>query len=562
MFVTKNRAGVSAVLFLLLAVFVVACAPPGPRALLQGRKLLEAGETDAALLPLQTATTIMPTNAAAWNYLGLAWHRAGQVTNAVEAYSRAIKLDRDLLEARFNLGCLWLEAGRLDAAKSEFTAYTLLRGPAVEGWLKLGAVQWRGREFAGAEKSFREALRIETNNVEALNGLGLVQLHRGRPREARDLFTQALGWQPDYRPALLNLATVAQQTNDRTEALRRYREYLALQPRAADWEAVNAIVKSLEPPGVTMAPPVSQPVPASNKLVAVAVVTNPPKPETATARQPIASKPNANVNAPKPATPTVAQTPPKPEVVKLSPAPVVKAAPSEPAKPVSKANSIARETNLSNSTTATKSNQPASLAKLNPVRSEPKPETRTETAIVSTPPPTAPPATGRYAYVAPAAPKAGNRREAEFAFVQGQQFKQANNLAEALQSFRRATQLDPAYYEAYYSLGVTAYRLRNYSVALGAWEHAIALRPNDAEARYNFALTLKAADHPQDAVNELEKLLVLHPDEARSHLTLGNIYAEERDIPRARRHYTKVLQLDPGNSQAQTIRYWLVANPG
>jgi Flp pilus assembly protein TadD len=76
-------------------------------------------------------------------------------------------------------------------------------------------------------------------------------------------------------------------------------------------------------------------------------------------------------------------------------------------------------------------------------------------------------------------------------------------------------------------------------------------------------LTLKAANHPQDAADELEKLLALHPDEARGHLTLGNLYAEQlRDIPRARRHYNKVLQLDPRNPQAQAIRYWLVANPG
>ncbi len=77
------------------------------------------------------------------------------------------------------------------------------------------------------------------------------------------------------------------------------------------------------------------------------------------------------------------------------------------------------------------------------------------------------------------------------------------------------------------------------------------------------AETLKAADYPQDAADELEKLLALHPDEARGHLTLGNLYAQQlHDIPRARRHYNRVLQLDPRNPQAQSIRYWLVANPG
>ena len=59
-----------------------------------------------------------------------------------------------------------------------------------------------------------------------------------------------------------------------------------------------------------------------------------------------------------------------------------------------------------------------------------------------------------------------------------------------------------------------------------------------------------------------EKLLGMHADEARGHLTLGNLYAEHLgDHTRARRHYERVLQLDPRNPQAQSIRYWLVAHP-
>ena len=141
--------------------------------------------------------------------------------------------------------------------------------------------------------------------------------------------------------------------------------------------------------------------------------------------------------------------------------------------------------------------------------------------------------------------------------------QRANRLSEALQSYRRATQLDPSYFEAHYRLGLAAFEVRSFRLALGAWEPALALRPNYADARYNFALTLKASNYPNDAADELEKLLALHPDEARGHLTLGNLYAEQlRDIPRARRHYGRVLQLDPRNPQAQAIRYWLVANPG
>jgi tetratricopeptide (TPR) repeat protein len=147
--------------------------------------------------------------------------------------------------------------------------------------------------------------------------------------------------------------------------------------------------------------------------------------------------------------------------------------------------------------------------------------------------------------------------------AQGQQAQRAGRLDEAIQHYRRAAQLDGSYFEAQYWLGLAAFEARSFRTALGAWEAALAIRPDYAEARYNYALTLKAAGQPKDAAAELEKLLAVHPDEARAHLTLGNLYAEQlRNIPRARQHYARVLQLDPRNPQAQAIRYWLVANPG
>jgi tetratricopeptide (TPR) repeat protein len=564
-------------MLLSLVVFVTACGPPGPRALLQGRKFLEAGQTEAAVKEFKSAVSFLPTNAAAWNYLGLAYHHAGQSTNAIEAYSRAIKLDRDLLEARLNLGCVLLEENRLEAAKVELTAYTLRRGGEPEGWLKLGAAHLRGREAGQAEKCFREVLRIETNRVEALNGLGLAQLQRGRSREAADLFAEALKVQPDYRPALLNLATVSQEKlNDRPEALRRYRQYLALQPRAADWDAVNAVVRALEQPVVTaQSARTLTNAAAGNAEPPVAVVTN----QTRPSNQPLASL------KPQPATkaasntvlikPVVAATNASslstalpPEVVKLPPGPAVTNPAIEPKPSSMKSNAIVQGTTQSVNASPPKAERRGFLSRLNPftngARSAPVSQVSTVTVasagITSN---SVAGGGGRSPSSPQTPPSGGNRREAEAALFQGQQAQRANREAEAFQFFRRAAQLDPAYFEAYYCLGLSAFRMRNFQASQNAWQSALTLRPDNGEARYNLALTLKAANQPRNAADELEKLLSLHPDEARAHLTLGNLYADQlRDIARARQHYQKVLQLDPRNPQAQAIRFWLVSNPG
>ncbi len=141
MLAKNNRVRSGLIIFLVLAVFITGCTPPGPRALLKGKKLLEGGDFTAAVEQLEAATLLLPTNAQAWNYYGVALQCAGHPDDATSAYQRALTLDRDLMEAHYNLGCLWLEQNKFDSAKTEFIAYTLRRNNAPEGWLKLGEAQ-------------------------------------------------------------------------------------------------------------------------------------------------------------------------------------------------------------------------------------------------------------------------------------------------------------------------------------------------------------------------------------------------------------------------------------
>src|SRR6266581_847584 len=213
---------------------VAGCTPPGPRALLDGKKLIERGRYSQAVEKLNSATTLLATNAQAWNYLGLACHYAGRPDEAERSYKRALALNHDLTEAHYNLACLLLAQNKpekTEAAKTELLAYTLRRGNSAEGLLKLGLAQLRSRELLGAEKSFNDALRLSPQNPAALNGLGLVRLQRGRADEAAKYFRAALKQQPDYRPALLNLAIVSHQyLNDYPVALQKYRQYAGLKP--------------------------------------------------------------------------------------------------------------------------------------------------------------------------------------------------------------------------------------------------------------------------------------------------------------------------------------------
>jgi tetratricopeptide (TPR) repeat protein len=595
--------GLAAPLFLLGLFLLPGCMPPGPRAVLEGKRLIEQGKYSKAVEILKRATSLMATNAQAWNYLGLACHNAGQADQAERCYQRALALDHDLSEAHYNLACLCLAQNRPDrtsTAITELLAYTLRRGNSAEALLKLGLAQLRSRELLDAEKSFTAALHASASPA-ALNGLGLVRFQRGRADEAARFFREALKRQADYRPALLNLAIVSQQyLNDYPAALQSYRQYAKLKPPPDGAETASALARQLESmlkpaprPAALVPAPRSSPVTNATSSASKAAPTNvvrvvaAPKNETATnPPKPAASAPAAP--GPMPAVSTSAPPGPNVQIVKLSEEPVVRPA-QDLSSPPAESQTVAAAPMLSNpqpsgTTAATNASKRAFLERINPLNLFRGPEKKSSQPA-PLPPVTEPgepqPLVGgtqglngepnaagagatlsRYHYTSPPRPRAGNRAEAERFFALGLQAQAAHRTAEAMQDYRQATQSDPSFFDAHYNTGSAATETGDLSAALAAYENALAARPESLDARYNFARVLKQAGYVVDAANELEKLLATYPNDGRANLALGNIYAQQLQQPaKARQHYLKVLESDPHNPQAGAIQFWLAGNP-
>ncbi len=546
----------------------------------------------------------MPT---AWNYLGVALQRADQPDEAAAAYQTALRLDRDLVEAHFNLGVLWLEQNKPEAAKAELTTYTLRRPNEAAGWLKLGFAQMKGGgDTLPAERSFSTVLSLKTHDAEAYNGLGLASLQAGKPRDASKFFTAALQARPDFAPALQNLATVnLQYLHDHKAALANYQSYLALSPRPANYTEVKALVAGLaqsDAAATVMAPAVviktSTPAPPEPKprIASVSAPHPAPAPRADVEENPASHAPPRFTPSLLPA-PAAVVTPVPTQPVRVQPAPEIVVAP--------RTFVVAPRTNRPNRVTVANAARPATnvAAAQEPLVETPVPDEeppkagfwhrmfhgdKTSSADkpgyrgdnlkpISTPAdamagtvpeekpvePKPEPATSnvRYHYLSPAAPAAGDRRLAESPFNQARLAEQDENWAGAEQGYQAAAEADPSWFEAQYNAGVIAHRLHHYSVALPRYELALAVRPDSADARYNFALALQASGYALDAADELEKILAVKPNDVRAHLTLANLCAQSlHDVAQARRHYLRVLDLQPDIPQAADIRFWLSAN--
>ena len=587
------------------------CQPAGPQALLEGERLIHEGQFEKAVDRLRSATELLPNHAQSWNHLGLALHGLGKSDEAFAAYQHALRLDKNLGAAHYNLGLILLENNRAAEAALELGTFTSLMPTSTDGWSRLGIAFLRQRKWDDAERAFGNAHRLEPKNPETLNNLGVVVLQKRKTQAAAQWFNQALGVQPDYAPALLNLAIVSHHYfNAKPLALEHYRHYVRVLPESAQVAAVRETIQRLEielqpkpappsppisiavtnPPTITVitnkpavvvgpAPVVPKPVEAPVKVitnipVAVVIRTNAtalvkPEVKPAPATNPAPQLVVAALAPKQPVLPPLVTTPVREEVTPVPPvataptnapprgepiAPLIRSAQREPAK-----------------------DAPSFWQRSNPIRwfsqkikgSDPvaapqEQATATAPPVVqsSTPPPLQPKIILRYPFGVNTTLEPGNRAAAEPFFLKGLTAHQAQRFGEAVAGYQQALLQDPSYFEAVYNLGLAGYQTRAWPLALSSGERAVKLNPASIDARYNFALTLEAAGYFLDAVEQLELGLQSAPQEPRLHLAVAAIYSEHLSRPaQARDHYRSVLAVEPNHPKAESIRRWLGANP-
>jgi tetratricopeptide (TPR) repeat protein len=573
MLTIKKRSFALRVLAVISAIGLTACGPPGPRDLRKGERLIQSGEFAAALPVLDEGLQLLrdaPGNvqATAWNLFGLAQHGSGHPEDAARAYLEALKLDRNLWAADYNLGCLRLEQTNFLEAIDYLTTYTTSCPKDINGFLLLGRARLKlAMDRMGSEKArqmqlesarwdFDSAEKIRST-AEACNDLGLIDLMQRRTPGSDPLkasiasFRLALQTEPHYPPALLNLAIVLQRyANDPHEALQTYREYLDLKPAMPDAGEVEKVARQLDTElRISITPPKAvAPTNSSLPRQPEAVVENPiPKPAPA----PIVKA------APKEKPAILAQVSPPPAnlppqtPVETPTAPVIQANPPESA--------VSPNTNAaptaSPEVALPEERKSTLVQKLNPLnwfgksKKTDASETATgEAAVVE-----------RYAYPLYVTPIPGDRKLAEKLTGEGRQAEHQSNLTEAMWDYQEAIKADPTYFEAGLALGLAEIDAKDYPAALAALGQALTLRATSADARYAFAWVLGRQGYYQDAADELDKLLSAHPQELRGHLLLGNYYADNLAQPKlAREHYLRALELiDPQSAQAGVIRAWL-----
>ncbi len=314
MLTIKKQAGSPILLLAMVAGLLLSgCKPAGQRDLLKGEQLVNENRFADAASVLKSATEelthdSLSVQARAWNLLGVAYQGSGEGKLAIESYKNALKLDRGLLMVHYNLGCLYLAQANYSEAIKSLHAYTKENPNDADAFIKLATAHLRAAipltgtnktdQLNGAKADLEWALHLAPTD-EAYNTLGMVELQRrGANGDALKDFSEALKKNPNYAPALLNVAIYYHSyLNDHKQALAKYKEYVALKPKPGNAADVEKIVSQLESeinPAIaavhpTPAPPVQPPAPKP-----LVVTTAPPvvvTPPVTTSVPPVAVNP-------------------------------------------------------------------------------------------------------------------------------------------------------------------------------------------------------------------------------------------------------------------------------
>jgi adenylate cyclase len=136
-------------------------------------------------------------------------------------------------------------------------------------------------------------------------------------------------------------------------------------------------------------------------------------------------------------------------------------------------------------------------------------------------------------------------------------------LAKSKEEALRAVELDPELASAH-SLLATAkfYNDWDWTGAEEEFRKALALDPNSTSAHFYYALFLTFAGRPQEAAPHIRRGVELDPLSLALVTLAAELYMDSRDYDKSFQHVNRVLELDPNFEYARGIKFSLLLNTG
>ena len=115
---------------------------------------------------------------------------------------------------------------------------------------------------------------------------------------------------------------------------------------------------------------------------------------------------------------------------------------------------------------------------------------------------------------------------------------------EAIQSYKKCVELDPAHAAAYINLGTLYYNRHDYALAERYYRKAIEVDPKYALAHFDLGNVLDETGRLDDGIRAYQSAIALAPTYADAHYNLALAFEKARQLRQALRHWRAYAKLD------------------
>lgn len=184
----------------------------------------------SAIADLAAAAALLPADARVHNELGLLYMDVREPAAAVDAFRRAVAIDRGFARAWNNLGTAQRERGDLRDAEASFACAAEADPAYPLAWTNLGVLRRERGDPAGAEEALRRALGVDPTQRVALLALAGLRRQQGDIDGAASLYTRATQQNAQDATAFLLLAQTLAERDDLPRARQAYDACLQRDP--------------------------------------------------------------------------------------------------------------------------------------------------------------------------------------------------------------------------------------------------------------------------------------------------------------------------------------------
>jgi len=184
--------------------------------------------SDLATESVLSLSVVDPNSARMHQAMAHELAKRGNISEAIENYRAALKIDPNLPGLHFELaemlGTLSTSEGRREA-EGEYRVALEVNPFDEQAECRLGDIAFQRADFKEANERYSRAVQLQPGDPEASVGLARVLMSMDQPQKAEPLLKHALQLDPTSSAAHFRLSTVYRQTGRAAEAKHELEEY-------------------------------------------------------------------------------------------------------------------------------------------------------------------------------------------------------------------------------------------------------------------------------------------------------------------------------------------------